>query len=96
MTRSAKLPPDALSCLKALIQCADSDTGFGEDAYFGFWPVSELTKLEKSVVRRNVRFLARKGLAEFARGLTTIDGDFAGSGYRATRAGRDYVAVPNE
>lgn len=43
-------------------------------------------------VRRIVRVLARKGLAEFWRGLITDDGSFAGAGYCITHAGRQLVA----
>ena len=36
---------------------------------------------------RYVRALARKGFAEYFRGLCREDGDFAGAGYCITRAG---------
>ena len=50
------------------------------------------TKLEKTQVRRSVRSLARKGLAEFVRGLFDDDGMVAGSGYCCTRAGKELAA----
>lgn len=85
------LSPNASACLSALIDCARSDADFGDDAYFGFAPIIAATGLDRATVRRNVRFLARKGLAEFARGLCTIDGGFAGAGYRATKAGKEWM-----
>ncbi|MGH6859246.1 MAG: hypothetical protein ACRECY_03255 [Phyllobacterium sp.] len=44
-------------------------------------------------VRRITRHLARKGYAEYFRGLTTYDGDLAGAGYCITPAGRRYLAL---
>ena len=43
-------------------------------------------------VRRIVRQLARKGLAEYHRGLFTDDGMICGSGYCVTRAGLTALA----
>lgn len=43
---------------------------------------------ETKEVRRVVRQLARKGLAEFHRGLFTEDGDMCGSGYCISDKGR--------
>ena len=45
------------------------------------------TKLDRKEVRKACRSLARKGLAEFYRGLFNDDGEVAGSGYCASRAG---------
>lgn len=45
------------------------------------------TKLDRSAVRRACRSLARKGLAEFYRGLVNDAGEMAGAGYCASRAG---------
>ena len=41
------------------------------------------TKLDRRTVRRCCRSLARKGLAEFGKGLWSEDGEPRGSGYRA-------------
>ncbi len=44
-------------------------------------------ELDERQVRLACRSLARKGLAKFERGLFNDDGEVAGSGYCATRAG---------
>jgi len=49
--------------------------------------IASQTGLEQNKARRAVRALARKGLAVLERGLFNEDGEVAGSGYRATRAG---------
>lgn len=49
---------------------------------------STLGRSDVPEVRRVTRQLARKGLAEYYRGLFTDDGDMAGSGYCITEAGR--------
>ena len=45
------------------------------------------TGYDRKTVRRYVRALARKGLAEYWRGLCTEDMEFAGAGYCVTRVG---------
>ena len=52
-----------------------------------FKPIQDLTLLDRSHVRRAVRALARKGFAEYFKGLTTEDGDFVGAGYCITKLG---------
>lgn len=47
--------------------------------------------LEYSQVRRAVRSLARKGLAEYHRGLFNDDGMVAGSGYCASKKGAEMI-----
>jgi predicted transcriptional regulator len=64
-----------------------------EDHYACFATIASDANIELSCVRRTVRSLARKGLAEYAKGLWTEDGAPAGSGYRATRLGRDLAAT---
>lgn len=49
------------------------------------------TGLELHQVRRSVRSLARKGLAEYHRGLFDDDGMVAGSGYCATEKGAKLI-----
>lgn len=62
--------------------------GFTWDfGYSGFARIMDDTKLERKAVRRACRSLARKGLAEYGRGLWNDDGEPAGSGYCATRTG---------
>jgi len=52
-----------------------------------FAPIVRGLKLDRASVRRSVRVLARKGLAEYYRGLWTEDGEPAGAGYCITPAG---------
>ena len=60
--------------------------------YLTFRSISALSGLEQAHVRRTVRALARKGLAEYAKGLWTEDGQLAGAGYRCTTAGLELAA----
>ena len=54
-----------------------------------FKTIASLSGVEKHLVRRVTRSLARKGLAEFIRGLFDDEGMVAGSGYCCTRAGKE-------
>lgn len=74
-------------CLLALAKHLDSYGGRCDDHYLPFAPVMEHTGLERRVVRRSIRYLARNGYTEFCSGLCTEDGEFAGSGYRPTAKG---------
>lgn len=71
--------------LEHLVNNIDEDHA----TYFRF--IAADTKIEIKVVRPACRSLARKGLTEFMRGLFDEDGLTAGSGYAATREGRDLV-----
>jgi hypothetical protein len=53
--------------------------------------ISDYTGLDRKQVRRSVRSLARKGLAEYVRGLFDDEGMTAGSGYRCTDAGISFL-----
>lgn len=53
----------------------------------GFNAIAHLAEMDRAEVRRIVRHLARRGLAEYHRGLWTYDGQMAGSGYCITHAG---------
>ena len=54
-----------------------------------FAPICRDTGYDRRTVKRYVRALARKGLAEYHRGLCTEDeGGFAGAGYCITKAGQ--------
>lgn len=65
--------------------------GHDSDCYF-MRHIAKETDLEKRVVRLTVRALARKGLAEYVRGLFSAQTDMiAGSGYRATKEGYDLI-----
>ncbi len=55
----------------------------------GFKPISRETGIQDlREVRRIVRHLARKGMAQFFKALITDEGDFAGAGYCITPAGQ--------
>ena len=61
---------------------------YADDAnciYFRF--IAEHTKLTIKEVKRACHSLAKKGLAEYVRGLFDDEGFTAGSGYCATEAG---------
>lgn len=70
--------------------------GIDEDHYLNFKSVARRSGLAPEFVRRSVRALARKGLAEYGKGLWTDEGELAGSGYRATAAGRAAATKPIE
>ena len=70
-------------CLEAL----ETLTYPGGELCVPFAPVEAITGYERRYVRRCVRALARKGLAEYFRGLVSEDGDFGGAGYCITDAG---------
>ncbi len=53
--------------------------------------IAKETGLNERKVRHAVRALARKGLAEYVRGLFNDDGVTAGSGYRATEKGASLI-----
>ena len=58
-----------------------------------FSPIEHDTGLSRRDVKRSVRALFRKGLAEFHKGLCTEDGEFAGAGYCITHAGQEIADV---
>lgn len=64
---------------------------------YSFAGIGEHTGLDRKVIRRACRSLARKGLTEFHRGLWTEDGAPAGSGYGTSKHGyevvRPYIAI---
>jgi len=72
-------------------------SGSDEYGYFSFAGIKARGGLELDVkqIRRACRSLKRKGLADFCSGLWDDDGRPAGSGYGATRAGRE-AAEPIE
>ncbi|WGG61901.1 hypothetical protein [Brucella intermedia] len=86
----SKLLPHHERVLIALDGCTEP---YGEFCA-NFKRIAQVANLEDiPEVRRIVRALARKGFAEFWRGLVTDDGDFAGAGYCITPAGRALVAT---
>ncbi len=78
-----------LACLEAL----DALTQPRGEFCTPFLPIQDITGYDRRIVRRNIRALARKGLAQYFRGLSTEDGDFAGAGYCITDAGRAALSV---
>ncbi len=83
------MTPDAGKCLDAL----DGLTRPDGEMCVPFKPIMSATELDRKTVRRTVRALARKGLAEYFRGLWSEDGQPAGAGYCITRAGREALSV---
>ncbi len=73
-----------LKVLRALDAYYDGHYGFG---FVSFKPICRRTKLSRPVVRRICRHLARKGMAEYAKGMFNLDGEVAGAGYAITQAG---------
>jgi hypothetical protein len=71
--------------LGALADAYDPYDGFG---FLGFAGIESRTEgLDRKQIRRAARSLARKGLAEYQRGLWDIHGEMAGSGYGCTKQG---------
>lgn len=71
---------------KVLEQLAEGYSPDEWSAYY-FRGIVAATKMELKEVRRACRSLAKKGLAQYERGLFNQDGEAAGSGYRATEEG---------
>ena len=61
-----------------------------------FAEIANRSKLDRSLVRRTVRRMARNGITSFHRGCWTVDGEPAGSGYGLTSAGRTALASIEE
>lgn len=80
-----KISHSEIKCLEVLVEYYSHDCNC---LYFRAFP--EKTGLTLIGVKRAVRSLAKKGLAEYVRGLFDEDGFVAGSGYRATYEGANY------
>jgi Mn-dependent DtxR family transcriptional regulator len=93
---SAETVPPVPSISGREMQALNALAGIDEDHYLNFKAIARRSKLDPSYVRRSVRALARKGLAEYGKGLWTDEGELAGSGYRATAAGRAAASKPIE
>ena len=78
---------DQRKCLEAL----GDQTAPNAEMCMPFAPLMQHTGLDRKTVRRNVRALARKGLAEYFRGLWTEGGEPAGAGYCITTAGLAFL-----
>lgn len=85
--RKVVLTETQIQCLKALIKVLeDGEPGF----YTPFQPICKRTGLDRKTVRKAIRALARKGFAEYEKGLCDYDGEFRGAGYRPTETGITY------
>jgi hypothetical protein len=72
---------------KVLDALSAGEDSYSGHAYFSFAALMSKTRLDRKAVRMACRSLARKGLAEFGKGLWSDDGEPAGSGYAITKAG---------
>jgi hypothetical protein len=88
-----KLTPAQTRERSILLIMADAAEDFG---YFNFDTLSKRTAIEKRIVRLDCRRMARKGLTEYGKGLCTDEGEFAGSGYTITEAGRAVLQSAEE
>lgn len=84
-----KLNPNERKVLKALAASYEYE-GFG---FLSFAMIRMRTRQPRPLIRRCARSLARKGLAEYGRGLWTEDGEVAGSGYCCTPAGAKLLGM---
>jgi hypothetical protein len=75
---------ELLELAEARVITALSEHG---DNYLSFQHIAEGARLTRDEVVPIVRDLAKRGLAKFARGLWTDDGEMYGSGYALTQAG---------
>lgn len=92
---NAQTPPGP-SVSEREMKALNALAGICEEHYLNFKSIARRSGLDLIHVRRTVRALARKGLAEYGKGLWTEDGEMAGSGYRATAAGRTAATGPIE
>lgn len=76
-----KLTANELKALKAWRKCSE------DFDVINFKEVAARSRLERRLIRRTVRALARKGFTKYYRGLWTEDGEPAGSGYGLTKLG---------
>lgn len=84
------LTPPALAVLTVLHDLTAYSLG---ELFVPFAPLIERTGLDRAQVRRHCRYFARKGLAEYSKGLWTEDGEPAGAGYGITSAGIHALAL---
>jgi hypothetical protein len=64
--------------------------------YLSFATIAVNSGLERSLVRRTVRSMARKSVTQFCSGLSNDDGEFRGSGYGLTAFGRERHVYADE
>lgn len=78
--------------IKAELNCLEVLNGLSSpraEMCLHFKTIQKYTGYDRRTVRLHVRRLARKGFAEYAKGLWTEDGYPAGAGYCITEAGRE-------
>lgn len=99
--KKVRLSNKEMRALLALQDLANGNYAM-EGSCFYFRTIAKEAKMRKNDTRLACRSLARKGLAIYERGLISEqDGKMAGSGYRATEAGRTLAdeqdtSVPTE
>jgi hypothetical protein len=84
MNKPITLTDDQRTALNALSHCTGRSNG---DLCAHFAPLQRITGWDRQKVRRIVRQLKRKGLAEFCSPLWSDDGRPAGAGYCITEQG---------
>jgi transcription initiation factor IIE alpha subunit len=81
-----------ISHLKVLMALDEKSAPFGEYCV-NFKTLTNATGMSRQEVRRIVRHLARKGMAEFHKGLWSEAGEVAGAGYCITKPGQAIVRL---
>jgi len=89
MNEEIKLSERERKCLEVLV--AHFYSFEGTPSYLPFKYIEDDTNYTRTIVKRSVRSLARKGLAEYAKGLVNEDGIPCGSGYAATLEGYELI-----
>lgn len=87
-----KLNANERRVLIILADARDDDDVF---CYLDFAHIAANTQLDRRIIRRACRSLARKGYAEYCKGLWSDDGMPAGAGYSATKKGLDELRCSN-
>lgn len=82
--RMLKTQPDHIKILHCFAEAQDES---GDFCYLAFNTVSSRTKITWSKARRITRHLARSDYLKYGKGLWSMDGTPAGSGYAITTMG---------
>ena len=86
-----KAAPDKIE-LSVLRAITEGTGGFGRtEWHWTFAAISRSTGLPRDYVRAACRSLTDQGRAHYRGGLFTEEGEVAGAGYAATRAGIEYL-----
>ena len=86
----------ALTPLEAKVLAAWTAPQADTETVFHFAHIAEYGDAPAHLVRRGVRSLARKGLAEFHQFTWTNDGEPYGAGYSLTDAGQNALRLIGE